>query len=47
MTPFKSERQRKYLFANKPTIAKRWAKKTKPKKTAKRFSYGKHSKPKI
>ena len=24
--PFKSEKQRKYLFANKPEIAKRWAK---------------------
>jgi len=24
--PFKSEKQRKYLFANEPEIAKRWAK---------------------
>tara|TARA_R100001086_G_scaffold224925_1_gene143026 strand:- start:286 stop:525 length:240 start_codon:yes stop_codon:yes gene_type:complete len=24
--PFKSEKQRKYLFANKPEIAKRWTK---------------------
>ena len=24
--PFKSEKQRKYLFANEPKIAKRWAK---------------------
>ena len=24
--PFKSEKQKKYLFANKPKIAKRWAK---------------------
>lgn len=25
--PFKSKRQRRYLFAKKPKIAKRWAKK--------------------
>jgi|TARA_R110000787_G_scaffold76698_2_gene169031 hypothetical protein len=25
--PFKSEKQKKFLFANKPEIAKRWAKK--------------------
>ena len=25
--PFKSEKQRKYLFANEPEIAKKWAKK--------------------
>jgi len=25
--PFKSVKQRKYLFANKPKIARRWAKK--------------------
>ena len=25
--PFKSEKQRKYLFAKKPTIAKKWSKK--------------------
>jgi len=24
--PFKSEKQRRYLFANKPRIAKKWAK---------------------
>mgnify|MGYP003120776971 FL=1 len=24
--PFKSEKQKKYLFANEPKIAKRWAK---------------------
>jgi len=24
--PFKSEKQRKFLFANEPKIAKRWAK---------------------
>jgi len=24
--PFKSEKQRKYLFANEPKIAKQWAK---------------------
>ena len=27
--PFKSEKQKKFLFANKPTIAKRWAEKYK------------------
>ncbi len=25
--PFKSEKQRRWLWANKPSIAKRWAKK--------------------
>jgi hypothetical protein len=25
--PFKSEKQRAYLFANEPAVAKRWAKK--------------------
>ena len=25
--PFRSEKQRKYLFAKKPTIAKKWSKK--------------------
>ena len=25
--PFRSVKQRKYLFANKPKIARRWAKK--------------------
>jgi hypothetical protein len=32
--PFKSKKQRAYLFKNKPKIAKRWAKKygTKPKR---------------
>jgi len=31
--PFKSEKQRAYLFANEPEIAKKWASKygTKPK----------------
>jgi len=27
MSPFKSEKQRKYLWANEPAIAKRWTKK--------------------
>jgi hypothetical protein len=26
--PFKSEKQRKYLFANEPQVAKKWAKET-------------------
>ena len=32
--PFKSEKQRKYLFANEPKIAKEWTKKygSKPQK---------------
>lgn len=32
--PFKSEKQRRYLMANEPEIAKRWTKKygSKPKK---------------
>ena len=39
--PFKSEKQRKYLFAKKPTIAKKWSKKygskiSKPKKRKKK-----------
>lgn len=25
--PFKSEKQRKWMFANKPKLAKKWAKK--------------------
>jgi hypothetical protein len=27
MSPFKSKKQRKYLYSKKPKIAKRWAKK--------------------
>jgi len=27
MSPFKSEKQRKYLWMKKPSIAKRWTKK--------------------
>jgi hypothetical protein len=36
--PFRSEKQRKYLFANKPALAKKWAKKygTKIVKTKKK-----------
>lgn len=30
--PFKSEKQRRYMFANEPEIAKRWAKEEKSKK---------------
>jgi hypothetical protein len=29
--PFKSEKQRKYMWANEPKIAKRWANKSKKK----------------
>jgi len=38
--PFKSEKQRKYLFAKEPAIAKKWTKKyggkIKPKKRKKK-----------
>ena len=39
--PFRSEKQRKYLFAKKPAIAKKWTKKygskiSKPKKRKKK-----------
>ena len=27
MCPFKSEKQKKWMFANKPKLAKKWAKK--------------------
>lgn len=43
--PFKSGKQRRYMFANEPAIARRWAdeskgkaKKAEPKKRAKRRS---------
>jgi hypothetical protein len=38
MMPFKSARQRRYMFAKHPKIAKRWAKKygTKPRGKKKR-----------
>jgi hypothetical protein len=46
--PFKSKRQRKYMFANEPEVARRWAdeakgtkaspKKASPKKRVKRRS---------
>lgn len=32
--PFKSERQRKYLYAKHPSIAKRWSAEAKAKKQA-------------
>jgi hypothetical protein len=31
--PFKSAKQRKWMFANKPAMAKKWAKET-PKKSS-------------
>jgi len=34
--PFKSEAQRRYLWANEPEIAKRWAEKEKRAKKRKR-----------
>lgn len=33
--PFKSEKQRKYLYANEPEVAESWAKKEKRKKKKK------------
>jgi len=33
--PFKSEKQKKFLFANKPDIAKKWSKKYSSGKTVK------------
>jgi hypothetical protein len=32
--PFKSEKQRRYLHANEPEMAKRWEKEDKPKQKA-------------
>jgi hypothetical protein len=37
--PFKSEKQRRYLWANEPKVAKKFAKHT-PKKTTKRGGSG-------
>lgn len=34
--PFKSKKQRKYLYANKPEIAKRWTRETRRKKRKKK-----------
>lgn len=34
--PFKSEKQRRWMFANKPRMAKRWARHSKKKKRDKR-----------
>lgn len=44
--PFKSEKQKRYLFANEPEIAKQWASKygTKPKPKAKAKSTKKKKK---
>lgn len=36
MSPFKSEKQRKFLFSQKPEIAKKWAKEMKRKKRKKK-----------
>jgi len=33
--PFKSEKQKKFLFANKPKLAKRWSKEYSSGKTVK------------
>lgn len=40
MMPFASEKQRRYLWANEPEVAKRWTDKygSKPKKKKKKFS---------
>lgn len=34
--PFKSEKQRRWMHANKPAMAKRWEKETKKKRRRKR-----------
>lgn len=34
--PFKSKAQRKWMYANKPKMAKEWSKKTKSKKLPKK-----------
>jgi len=34
--PFKSEKQRRYMHAKHPTIAKRWEREAKAKKTARK-----------
>jgi len=31
--PFKSDKQKKYLYANKPSVAKKFQKDSKPKKS--------------
>jgi len=36
--PFKSDKQKKYLYANKPSVAKKFQKDSKPKKSAKMVS---------
>ena len=36
--PFKSDNQRKYLYANKPSVAKKYSKHSKPKKSVKMVS---------
>lgn len=37
MSPFKSESQRKFMWARHPDIAKRWEKETKKKKLPKKL----------
>ena len=36
--PFKSEKQRKYLYANKPEVAEKFAKHSKKKKKKKKYN---------
>jgi len=38
MSPFKSESQRKWMWAKKPEMAKRWEKETPPGKLPKKVS---------
>lgn len=39
--PFKSERQRRYLWANEPEVARRWANEAKEKKGRRKKKTGK------
>jgi len=38
--PFKSENQRKWMYANKPKMAKRWQKETQSKPTRRKKTNG-------
>jgi len=42
--PFKSEKQKKFLFANKPEVAKKWSKKYSKGKTVTAKHKGKSKK---
>lgn len=44
MSPFRSQQQRKFLYANHPEIAKRWEKETPDKKLPKKLKKKKKKK---